>query len=65
VTAPVVDFTVYTTLLFIDSMVALEGKPLRDLPWTDIDPTGSILLLVVPQVLKEIDKRKRDGRLAR
>lgn len=45
--------------------MALEGKPLPTLPWKEIDPSGPILVLVVPQVIKEIDKRKRDGRLAK
>ncbi|WP_354115974.1 hypothetical protein [Bradyrhizobium sp. LA7.1] len=49
----------------MDSMVALEAKPLASLPWTEIDPAGPILVLVVPQVMKEIDKRKRDGRLGK
>jgi hypothetical protein len=58
-----VDYSAYSTILFIDSMVALEGKPLADQPWSEIDPIGPILILVVPQVNTEIDKRKRDGRL--
>jgi len=58
-----IDFDVYSTILFMDSMVALEAKPLELLPWHEIDDTGPILVLVVPQVNKEIDKRKRDGRL--
>lgn len=49
----------------MDSMIALEGKPLASLPWKEIDETGAILILVVPQVMKEIDKHKRDGRLGR
>ncbi|MCW5703846.1 MAG: hypothetical protein KIT82_14845 [Bradyrhizobium sp.] len=55
----------YSNILFMDSMVALEGKPLPDQPWHEIDQVGPILVLVVPQVLAEIDKRKRDGRLGR
>lgn len=58
------DHSRYTTIVFMDSMVALEGKPFRTLPWADID-TGAILVLVVPQVCAEIDKRKRDGRLGK
>lgn len=53
----------YSTLLFIDTMVVLEGEALESQPWHEIDPSGRILILVVPQVLKEVDKRKRDGRL--
>jgi hypothetical protein len=59
------DLTAYSTILFMDSMVALEGKPLQTQPWHEIDATGPILVLVVPQVNAEIDKRKRDGRLAK
>jgi hypothetical protein len=55
----------YSTILFMDSMVALQGKPLSALPWQEIDAAGPILVLVVPQVMSEIDKRKRDGRLAK
>ncbi len=62
---PAFEHTSYSTILFIDSMVALEGKPLPTLPWKEIDPSGPILVLVVPQVSKETDKRKRDGRLAK
>ncbi|UDL87313.1 hypothetical protein LGH82_19180 [Mesorhizobium sp. PAMC28654] len=57
------DHKKYTSIVFMDSMVALEGKPLETMPWHEIDPTGPILILVVPQVNSEIDKRKRDGRL--
>lgn len=59
------DFTGYSTIVFLDSMVALEGKPLPSLPWMEIDPEGPILVLIVPQVMREVDKRKRDGRLGR
>lgn len=59
------DHTKYSTIVFIDSMVALEGKPLDQMPWDKLDPTGPILVLVVSQVNSEIDKRKRDGRLAK
>ena len=61
----VVALTIYSTILFMDSMVALEAKPLTELPWHEIDAIGPILVLVVPQVMTEIDKRKRDGRLGR
>jgi hypothetical protein len=60
-----IDLAKYSTVLFMDSMVALEGKLLPTLPWKEIDAVGPILVLVVPQVRKEIDKRKRDGRLGK
>jgi len=59
------DHTAYSTIVFIDSNVVLEGKPLTTLPWHEIDPNGPILVLAVPQVLKEIDNHKRDGRLGK
>ena len=63
--AEVFDHNDYSTIIFIDSMVALECKPLEKLPWSDLDNMGRILVMVVPQVNTEIDKRKRDGRLGK
>ncbi len=63
--SPPINFADYSTVLFIDTMVALEAKLLAVLPWHEIDPTGPILVLTVPQVNSEIDKRKRDGRLGK
>lgn len=63
--AEVFDHNDYSTIVFIDSMVALECKPLEKLPWADLDSMGRILVMVVPQVNTEIDKRKRDGRLGK
>jgi len=54
----------FQTKVFIDSNVILECLPLDQLPWQDIDPTGPILVLVTPTVLKEVDSKKKDGRLA-
>ncbi|MCU1340464.1 MAG: hypothetical protein JWO19_6045 [Bryobacterales bacterium] len=59
------DFSKYSTILFMDSMIGLEARPFRELPWQEIDPAGPILVLVVPQVNAEIDKRKRDGRVGK
>lgn len=60
---PAFDHTKYSSIVFIDSMVALQGKPLEALPWAELDAEGPVLILVIPQVNAEIDKRKRDGRL--
>jgi len=54
----------YGATVFIDTMVVLEGPPLNRQPWSEIHETGPILVIVLPQVQAEIDKRKRDGRLA-
>src|SRR4051794_24838800 len=59
------DLTTYSTVLFIDSMVVLEGKPLATMPWKEIDANGPVLVLLVPQVLDEVDKKKRDGRIGK
>lgn len=64
-TNPAFDHSAYDAVLFIDSMIPLEGRPLPELPWSDLGLGSKLLLLVVPQVLKEVDKRKRDGRLAK
>jgi len=60
----VIDFSRYKSIVFIDSMVVLHGQPLDRQPWKEIDPIGPILVLIVPQVQTEIDKRKLDGRLS-
>lgn len=57
------DYSIYSTIAFLDANVVLEGKALSELPWDEIDSAGRILVLFVPQVLKEIDSKKRDGRL--
>jgi len=59
-----VDYDSYKKIIFIDSNIVLEAKPLSDLPWHEIDINGPILVLMVPTVLREIDSKKRDGRLA-
>lgn len=59
------DYSKYSTVVFLDANVVLEGGKLGDQPWREIDASGEILLLFVPQVLKEIDSKKRDGRLAK
>ncbi len=55
----------YDAMLFVDSMIPLEGRPLPELPCDELNLGSRILLLVVPQVLQEVDKRKRDGRLGK
>jgi hypothetical protein len=57
------DYSCYNTVVFVDTMVILECRLLTELPWEEIDCEGPILILVVPQVQSEVDKRKRDGRL--
>lgn len=58
------EFSNYKTKIFVDSNVILECLPLKDLPWSDIDPSGPILILLTPTLLREVDSKKRDGRLS-
>lgn len=53
----------YAATLFFDANIVLEGKPFAQLPWTEIHAEGPILVLFLPQVLREIDDKKRDARL--
>lgn len=58
-------FADYKVKVFLDANVVLEGKPLAGLPWEEIDAEGPILALLTPQVLSEVDSKKRDGRLGK
>jgi len=57
------EYSGFSTKIFIDSNVVLEALPLKDLPWSEIDPVGPILILLTPTLLSEVDSKKRDGRL--
>lgn len=57
------EYSGFSTKIFIDSNVVLESLPLKDLPWSEIDPIGPILILLTPTLLSEVDSKKRDGRL--
>ncbi|MCK5930760.1 MAG: hypothetical protein KAG89_01175 [Fulvimarina manganoxydans] len=48
---------------FLDANIVLEGKPVAELPWTEIVTVGLIRVLIVPKAMEEIDAKKRDGRL--
>jgi hypothetical protein len=52
-----------TLVVFLDANIVLEGKSLSDLPWAEVIADGSILALIVPKAMEEIDAKKRDGRL--
>lgn len=49
--------------VFLDTNIVLEGAKVDELPWDEIASTGTIRVLIVPQVMEEIDSKKRDGRL--
>ncbi len=50
-------------IAFLDANIVLEGKPVAQLPWTEIATAGLIRALIVPKAMEEIDAKKRDGRL--
>jgi hypothetical protein len=58
-----VDFSQYSTVVFIDSNIALECAELGSLPWREIQNDGAILILVTPTVLRECDSKKSHPRL--
>ncbi len=43
----------FNTCAFLDTNIILEGKPLQELPWSEVDPVGAILVLFTPTVLSE------------
>ncbi|HZZ94023.1 MAG TPA: hypothetical protein VFE23_15790 [Usitatibacter sp.] len=55
--------THYRTIAFIDSNIVLEARPLAELPWQEVDSIGPILVVLAPTVLREVDSKKRDGRI--
>lgn len=58
-----IDWEKYSKIVFIDSNIALECSALENLPWKEIDRTGSILILVTSTVLQEVDSKKNNPRL--
>lgn len=59
------DFDSYKVIAFLDANVILEGRPLAELPWQEVDPEGPVLLLLTPTAMKQIDVHKRDGRVGK
>jgi hypothetical protein len=53
----------YSTTAVLDSNIILEGLPLAQLPWHEVDSTGAVLVLLLPTLLKEVDSKKGNGRL--
>ena len=51
--------------VFVDSNVIFECKPLIDLPWHELSTPFPLVLVFVPQVLKEVDSKKQDGRIGK
>lgn len=55
----------YKVKAFLDTNIILEGRPLAELPWQEIDADGPILALITPTAIKEIDSKKQDGRIGK
>ncbi|TAJ77226.1 MAG: hypothetical protein EPO42_10380 [Gallionellaceae bacterium] len=58
-----VDWNKFSVVVFIDSNVVLECLALEQLPWREVHNTGSILVLITPTVLQEVDSKKNHPRL--
>jgi hypothetical protein len=58
-----INWSQFKAIAFIDSNIALECLALEQLPWSEIDITGPILVLVAPTVLQEVDAKKNHARL--
>jgi predicted ribonuclease YlaK len=54
----------FKAIVVIDSNIALECHALEQLPWSEIDSSGPILVLVAPTVLQEVDAKKNHARLS-
>jgi hypothetical protein len=53
----------FKAIVVIDSNIALECLALEQLPWSEINNSGPILVLVAPTVLQEVDAKKNHARL--
>ena len=60
-----INFDAYKVKAFLDTNIILEGRPLADLPWHDIDADGPIIALMTPTAIKEVDSKKQDGRVGK
>lgn len=58
-----INWGLFKTIVVIDSNIALECLALEQLPWSEIDSSGPILVLVAPTVLQEVDAKKNHARL--
>lgn len=48
-------------IAFLDANIVLEGKPVTELPWTEIATTGLIRALIVPKAMEEMTPRSATG----
>lgn len=55
----------YKVKAFLDTNIILEGRPLAELPWEEIDAEGPIIALLTPTAIKEVDSKKQDGRIGK
>ncbi len=52
-------------IVVLDTNVFFHFQPIQNIPWGSVVGEGSVLILVLPQVMIEVDKRKRDAKLHR
>ena len=60
-----IEYDNYKVKAFLDTNIILEGRPLPELPWEEIDIAGPILALITPTAIREIDSKKQDGRIGK
>lgn len=58
-----INYDNYKVKAFLDTNIILEGRPLADLPWQEIDADGPIIALLTLTAIKEVDAHKQDGRV--
>lgn len=56
------DTSTYARVFALDTQLVFEARPLAQLDWARLS-SGPILLIITPQVMSEVDAKKRDGRL--
>jgi hypothetical protein len=60
-----INFDDYPIKAFLDANIILECRPLADLPWHELSVDGPIVAIITPTTMKEIDKKKHDGRIGK
>lgn len=50
-------------VLFIDTNILLHFKPLKEIDWLEVTGAKAVRLVICLEVIKELDKHKRNTRL--
>jgi hypothetical protein len=53
----------YDHIVILDTNIYFHFQPIQNIPWESVVGVGTVLILLIPQNMIEIDKRKRDGKL--